>query len=56
MTDGLMHYNGTDFQYLINFPTSISTRSSILFDKEVFFAIYLGATAKNVVLHGRLKE
>ena len=56
MSDGVLHYNGTDFQYLINFPTSISTQSSILFEEEAFFAIYLGATAKNVVLHGKLKE
>jgi hypothetical protein len=58
MRDGLAHYNGTDLQYLYNFPLNmVSIRNEpVLFEKEVFFALWDATHVKNMVLHGKLKE
>ncbi|MGD8782677.1 MAG: hypothetical protein PVH88_27440 [Ignavibacteria bacterium] len=55
MRDGLAHYNGTDIEYLYNFPLNmVSIRDEpVLFENDVFFA--LRSEAKNMVLHGRLE-
>ncbi len=55
MSDGLVHYDGTDFQYLYYFHVPyIHILSSILFEKDVFFGMIYGD--KNLILHGKLKE
>lgn len=58
MTDGLAHYNGTDLQYLYNFPLyMVSIRNvPILFENEVFFILWEPSKARNMVLHGKLKK
>ncbi len=60
MTDGLVHYNGTDTQYLFHFThgeekpwTQIS--GTALFDKEVFFVTYEPPTGLSLVYHGKLE-
>lgn len=58
MKDGLAHYNGTDIKYLFIFPIySISIMNEpILFEDEVFFIMWEPANARNMVLHGILKQ
>ena len=58
MKDGLAHYNGVDIQYLFNwqlYMVSIINEPAI-FEKEVFFCLWDAAHARNMVLHGKLKE
>ena len=55
MSDGLVHYNGTDFQYIYNYPPT-NILGSVLFEKEVLFALWNGATSKNMILVGKLKD
>lgn len=58
MHDGLAHYNGENIQYLFRHPTSWSMNISgeVVFDKEVFCAIYDFGSNKNLVLHGKIKD
>ncbi|MGD8780116.1 MAG: hypothetical protein PVH88_14270 [Ignavibacteria bacterium] len=57
MTDGLVHYNGSDMQYLFYFD---KTRTQIfgasIFNKEVFFLVYESSTNLNLIYHGKLLE
>jgi hypothetical protein len=54
MWDGLVHYNGTDMEYLYRWPEgAYYIEGAILFEKEVF--LLLGSGYANVVLHGTLK-
>ena len=61
MKEGIAHYNGEDTQYLYKFPVAQmgGINEPIIFDKEVFFCIRNpagGASAYNLMLHGKLKE
>jgi hypothetical protein len=58
MRDGLAHYNGIDLQYLYNFPLNMVSimNEPAIFEKEVFFALWEARYARNMVLHGKLKE
>ncbi|MCX6150367.1 MAG: hypothetical protein NTX22_07600 [Ignavibacteriales bacterium] len=57
MTDGLVHYNGSDMEYLVHFD-KLRTQifGSAIFDKEVFFIVYESQTNLNLIYHGKLKE
>ncbi|MGD8782676.1 MAG: hypothetical protein PVH88_27435 [Ignavibacteria bacterium] len=59
MRDGLAHYNGTDIEYLYNFPLNLVSiiDEPIIFEKEVFFCLQdnSGSYTKNLILHGRLE-
>ena len=55
MSDGLVHYNGTDYKYLYEWPeASVTLCGRALFNKDVFFLLNHGYT--NFVLHGTLKQ
>ncbi len=57
MTDGLVHFNGTDLEYLFYF--NVTPRTQIygvaLFEKKVFFLVYEAQTGLSLVYHGTLK-
>ena len=56
MTDGLVHYNGSDMEYLFHF-NSPTTRifEAVLFEKDVFFLVYEYETTVSLSYHGKLK-
>lgn len=56
MTDGLVHYNGTDLKYLFYFNVTPATQifGAALFQKEVFFLVKEARTHQNLVYHGKL--
>jgi len=56
MYDGIMHYNGTDFQYLYICPKYISIRGSVIFENDVFFIAYTKNSGRNLVIHGKLNN
>lgn len=61
MTDGLVHYNGTDMEYLFRFSypeTKPWTQiyGAALFEKEVFFTVYEPPTHLKLIYHGMLNE
>ncbi len=56
MSDGLTHYNGTNFEYILNFENK-SLSDGIVFEKEVFFVAndFYNNNANNLIYHGVLK-
>jgi hypothetical protein len=57
MTDGLVHYNGNNQEYLLHFDKPrTQIFGSALFEKEVFFLVYESTTNLNLIYHGRLTE
>jgi hypothetical protein len=56
MTDGLAHYNGTDFEYLFYFNVTPQTQiyGTALFPKDTFFLVDEFRTRKRLVYHGKL--
>lgn len=58
MRDGLAHYNGEDIKYLFRHSTdfTIWAYGELVFDKEIFCAVYDFSSRNNLVLHGKLKE
>ncbi|MGB9588147.1 MAG: hypothetical protein ACPL7O_08205, partial [Armatimonadota bacterium] len=56
MSDGVAHFNGADIRYLYRFPRKYLVSNSAVFEREVFFCIYDGATGTNMILHGRLRQ
>ncbi|MCF8241637.1 MAG: hypothetical protein K9J16_09645 [Melioribacteraceae bacterium] len=56
MTDGLVHYNGADMEYLQHFdkPRTIIF-DAMLFEKEVFFLVYESETNLNLIYHGKIE-
>ncbi|MFH0735679.1 MAG: hypothetical protein V1773_13420 [bacterium] len=55
MTDGIVHYNGDDFKYLVNFNQGISLTGAVLFNDEVFFMAYDFNKSLNLIFRGKLK-
>lgn len=56
MNDGLMHYNGTDEQYILKFPINITFgTSALVLDKDVFLHAFDDNTGYNIIYHGQLK-
>jgi len=56
MTDGLVHYNGSDMIYLQHFDKPrTQIFGAALFEKEVFFLVSEGQTNLNLIYHGVLK-
>ena len=56
MTDGLVHYNGSDMEYLKYFDKSrTQIFGATLFEKEVFFLVSEAQTNLNLIYHGVLK-
>ncbi len=61
MTDGLVHYNGSDMQYLFYFSQPeakpwTQIYGAALFEKDVFFTVYEPPTHLKLIYHGKLKE
>ena len=54
MSDGLTHYNGTDFEYILEFDGS-SLSDGAIFKNEVFFLSADFNNGTNVIYHGILK-
>lgn len=57
MFDGLMHYNGTDTQYILRFPTNVRFgTSALVLEKDIFLHAFDNNTGYNIIYHGKLKE
>ena len=57
MTDGLVHYNGTDMEYLLHFDKPrTQIYSAMLFNEEVFFLVYESSTGTYLIYHGKLNN
>jgi len=56
MTDGLVHYNGIDMEYLFYFNVTPKTQiySAMLFENEVFFLTFEYLTNSYLIYHGKL--
>jgi len=56
MTDGLVHYNGTDLEYLFYFNVTPQTQiyGAALFKKDVFFLVDEFRTGNKFIYHGKL--
>jgi len=56
MSDGLTHYNGNDFQYILNFENK-NLSDGVVFEDEVFFVAndFYNNDANNLIYHGVLK-
>jgi hypothetical protein len=56
MTDGLVHYNGNDLEYLFYFKVTPATQiyGAALFPKEAFFLVYEAQTRQKLIYHGKL--
>jgi hypothetical protein len=55
MQDGIVHYNGTDLQYLFRFSHNFTyTPVPAIFENDVFFRVYDGADDVLTVMHGKL--
>jgi hypothetical protein len=55
MTDGLVHYNGSNFEYLLHFDKPRThVVGSALFEKDVFFLVYESATKLNLIYRGKI--
>lgn len=60
MTDGLVHYNGINMEYLFhfNYPNAKPATqifSATIFDEDVFFVTYEPPTDLKLIYHGKLK-
>ena len=56
MLDGIAHYNGTDIQYLYNFPTAnIRGTEIMIFESSVFVLAYDRDKQINIIYRGYLK-
>ncbi len=56
MFDGLMHYNGSDVQYVLKFPPDIRFgTSALVLEKEIFLHAFDNKTGYNIIYHGKLK-
>lgn len=57
MTDGLVHYNGSNIEYLFYFNIMPRTQvyGAALFDSDAFFLVYEAQTGLSLVYHGILK-
>ena len=59
MNDGVAHYNGEDIEYLYHFgnsKTNISSKRSVILDKDVIFTVSDDLNYENLILRGKLKE
>jgi hypothetical protein len=57
MTDGLVHYNGTDLDYLFYFNVTPQTQiyGAALFQNDAYFLVGEYRTNQKLIYHGRLK-
>jgi hypothetical protein len=56
MKDGLLHYNGSDLQYLIKFPSNITFGTcALVLEKDVFVHAFDDKSGYNIIYHGKLK-
>jgi len=57
MTDGLVHYNGSDMEYLFHFNKSgTQIYGAALFENEVFFLVNESQTNLSLIYHGKLNK
>ncbi len=59
MTDGLVHYNGNDMEYLFHFTypdakPATQIFSAAIFEKDVFFVTYEPPTGLKYIYHGKV--
>ncbi len=55
MKNGITHFDGNDFQYILNFETAQSLSSGILFKDHVFFLANDFNNSLNIIYKGKLK-
>lgn len=56
MQDGIAHYNGTDWQYLIKFENNrLPGAEALVFEKDVFVTAKDYVTGYSLIYHGKLK-
>lgn len=58
MIDGIAHYNGTNLEYLFQFPNQYTSylNRPLIFEKDVFFAVHDNINDLNLILRGHLKD
>ncbi|MBU1095282.1 MAG: hypothetical protein KKB34_02275 [Bacteroidetes bacterium] len=59
MTDGLVHYNGNDMEYLFQFSNPntkpwTQIYGAAIFEKEIFFTVYEPPTDLKLIYHGKI--
>lgn len=55
MTDGLVHYDGSNFKYLLNFnKPRTHIFGAALFEKDVFFLVYESSIKRSLIYHGKI--
>jgi hypothetical protein len=55
MTNGLVHYNGSNMEYLIHFDKPrTQIYGAAIFEKEVFFITHESPTSLNLIYHGKI--
>ena len=56
MFDGLVHYNGSNFKYILKFSSNITFGSpAIVLEKDIFLHAFDDKTGYNIIYHGQLK-
>jgi len=59
MRDGIVHYNGSDMEYLYKFPAAqMGTMGEpLIFENDIFYCIWYmpGFPKNNLILHGKLQ-
>jgi len=55
MFDGIAHYNGTDWQYLLKLSNIVLDAKAAIFEKEVFIPAKDNNTGYSLIYHGVLK-
>jgi hypothetical protein len=57
MKDGLIHYNGTDLEYILKFPNNVEYGScAYVLDKDVFIHAFDNNSGYNIIYHGKLNK
>ena len=56
MVDGLAHYNGSDIEYLFNYPFHTQISGAALFENDVFFLVNQSQGNLNLIYHGELNK
>jgi hypothetical protein len=57
MLDGLIHYNGSDVQYILKFPeNTVFGSCALVLDKDIFLHAFDNKTGYSIIYHGKLKE
>lgn len=56
MQNGITHYNGSNFQYILNLTSELYLTDCSIFKEEIFFLATDFNNGLNIIYHGRLKK